>query len=281
MGNEIILKTLKVKEIAGDFLVPSYQRGYRWGKGEVKQLLDDVYEHGQKQDKQMRYCLQPIVVRRCGKQYELIDGQQRLTTIYLIQNYLHNIASTFFTQPRFTLSYQTRKASAEYLKSPSTERSDENIDFWFIRKAYECIEQWFDRDRSILAGRLNDYLSEAVVIWYEVGSKENPIQLFTRLNIGKIPLTSAELVKAMFLAGSSTEPLGKAKQDEIALQWDNIERELGDERLWYFLTNNEAETYQTRIDLVLDLIAEHHKGTYDKYYTFFYIDGKRKKARRA
>ena len=72
-----------VVEQNATYHIPSYQRGYRWGENEVERLLEDVWEaHEKKKDD---YYLQPIVVRNKGNnEYELIDGQQRLTTIYLI-----------------------------------------------------------------------------------------------------------------------------------------------------------------------------------------------------
>ena len=79
MGNNIILETKFVADISGSFYIPSYQRGYRWSETEVVRLLDDIYQNGKK-----NYCLQPVVVRKKEDQYELIDGQQRLTTLYLI-----------------------------------------------------------------------------------------------------------------------------------------------------------------------------------------------------
>ena len=86
MRSEIILDTKLVGDIKGDFYVPSYQRGYRWGKTEVERLLDDVYSTEGKRN----YCLQPVVVRKTGDRYELIDGQQRLTTIFLIYKYMND-----------------------------------------------------------------------------------------------------------------------------------------------------------------------------------------------
>ena len=110
------------------------------------------------------------------------------------------------------------------------------------------------------------------IIWYEVGENEDAISLFTRLNIGKIPLTSAELVKAMFLSHDSADNMDREKQEEISLQWDNMEKELHNDSLWYFLTNSTKNQYQTRIDLVLDLIAGKQENTREKYYTFFRFD---------
>ena len=118
-----------------------------------------------------------------------------------------------------------------------------------------------------------EYFKEDVkIIWYEVGENEDAISLFTRLNIGKIPLTSAELVKAMFLSSDGKDKSSQEKQEEISLQWDNMEKELHDDSLWYFLTNRTNTRYQTRIDLILDLISEKPSDNREKYYTFFKID---------
>lgn len=266
-ANQILLDTKLVCELSGTFFIPSYQRGYRWGEDEVLRLLDDVYTNGRNP-----YCLQPIVVRRKGERYELIDGQQRLTTIYLIYKYLYQINPGYYDPPRFSLEY-ARERSDEFLESMDLGRRNENIDFWFMANAYETIEKWFLAEKRIRDRAISDCFDQFTkVIWYEVGEDEDAISLFTRLNIGKIPLTSAELVKAMFLSSRGKEKGNLEKQEEISLQWDNMERELHNESLWYFLTNRTKTGYQTRIDLVLDLIAEKPAGTREKYYTFFKID---------
>ena len=271
MGNNIILETKFVADIRGSFYIPSYQRGYRWSETEVVRLLDDIYQNGKK-----NYCLQPVVVRKKEDRYELIDGQQRLTTLYLIYKYMKNV-NPFFNEPAFTLSYQTRDQSEEFLKTLDMTKQDDNIDFWFIAKAYNTIKKWFEQDLQIRVMHIFEYLKEDVkIIWYEVGESEDAISLFTRLNIGKIPLTSAELVKAMFLSRDNAENMRREKQEEISLQWDGIERELHNESLWFFLTNSVKGEYQTRIDLVLDLIAGKDESTREKYYTFFRFDELRK-----
>lgn len=274
--NNIVLDKKYVGDIKGEFYVPSYQRGYRWGKDEVIRLLDDIYNKSQE-----KYCLQPVVVCKRENCYELVDGQQRLTTLYLIYKYMHNASPAFFPEPSFSLSYETREQSTEFLSNLNLVRQEENIDFWFIANAYKTIKEWFDQDLQMRVMQIFKYLKEDVrVIWYEVDENEDAVSLFTRLNIGKIPLTSAELVKAMFLSsGSMAEMKEKdrqSKQQEISLQWDNIERELYSEPLFYFLTNSVKSSYPTRIDLILDLIAGKPEGNKDKYYTFFKIDEMRK-----
>ena len=286
-SDQIILETRLVGEIKGTFYVPSYQRGYRWtsGKtGEVTLLLEDIYNNGKK-----NYCLQPIVVRKRNDSYELIDGQQRLTTLYLIYRYMKDV-NPFFPEPAFSLVYETRSNSEMFLRSVDLTRRDENIDFWFIADAYEAIKKWFEEDLQIRVLHMFEYLKENVnVIWYEIDTNDDDeaILIFTRLNIGKIPLTSAELVKATFLGavnktivsdGSSDQKeflkRKTKKQNEIALQWDNIERELHNDSFWCFLTDNSDNEYQTRIDLLLDLIAETPPDSREKYFTFFEIEKK-------
>ena len=276
--DEIKLEAKFVGDIQGVFNVPSYQRGYRWGKEEVERLLNDIYGIFDEETNSPRnYCLQPIVVKRNADTYDLIDGQQRLTTIYLIYKYMIVVSNGWVVKgPKFSLQYETRSDSKDFLENIDINRKEENIDFLFIANAYETIGNWFnnsDGELSVIMNHMITYLTENVkIIWYEVNDSEDSIALFERLNIGKIALTSAELVKAMFLSSAGNEEMDREKQEEIALQWDNMEKELHNESLWYFLTNNLGQSYQTRIDLILDLIAKKNKSSKEKYYTFFAID---------
>lgn len=270
--NAIKLETKLVGSIQGEFFVPSYQRGYRWGRDEVARLLDDIYSNGSN-----NYCLQPVVVKRNGQRYELIDGQQRLTTLLILLQYI----KTEF-KPRidikYNLSYKTRLSSAAFLRNIDQTKANDNIDYFHIVQAYQSIDEWFrtQPDEVVAADDMYGYLVKHVkIIWYEVGENEDAIGLFTRLNIGKIPLTSAELVKAMFLCRGNSKTMTLERQEEIALQWDNIEKELHNESLWRFLTNRDC---QTRIDLILELIAEKSFDNKDKYFTFFYFDRLRNQA---
>ncbi|MBR1513362.1 MAG: DUF262 domain-containing protein [Bacteroidales bacterium] len=271
---EINLVTKLVGDIQGNFFIPDYQRGYRWEKAEVETLLNDIYEYGGKNKKTENdnYCLQPIVVRNLGDRFELIDGQQRLTTLYLIYVYMNKASNGFMSEPRFTLSYETRNESVDFLKNPSKAKHNDNIDFFFIYNAYKTIEEWFSQKEKIQSTltNINKYFDECVkVIWYEVPDTENNIDLFTRLNIGKIPLTSSELVKALFLKDENGDSI---RQNELSFEWDNMEKELHNDEFWGFLTNSEADNYPTRIDLVLDLISKKPSGDKETYRTFFYFD---------
>ena len=259
-------KTKGVLEIEGNFFVPDYQRGYRWGENEVKQLLEDIYENGLKP-----YYLQPIVVKKSDKNYELIDGQQRLTTLYLLLNYLEkSFSGESKTSRKYEITHETRKETHSYLTDLNPNKKEDNIDFFFIYNAYRTIKKWFEDDRSTI-NEFYFYLTKYVkIIWYEPEDNISGVELFTRLNIGRIPLTNSELVRALFLSRNSG--LTPAEQLEIAAEWDSIEKELHQPSFWAFLTNYQPEDYPNRIDLLFDLMAGGKSR--DKYATFFYFNNK-------
>ena len=268
----INLEPKLVGKIEGDFYIPAYQRGYRWNE-EVKRLLEDIEEI----EESKNYSLQPIVVKNIGeKKYELIDGQQRLTTIFLIFQYLKQLRLPF--RLNFTIEYETRENSKYFLEKINSDNLDvepKNIDEHFIIEAYKIIYNWFERtdDKALTAFNLYKKLNERIrVIWYEVDTDENSVSLFTRLNIGRIPLTNSELVKALFL--SRNNGITNRKQLEIATEWDIIEKEMHNNNLWYFITNEDPNSYSTRIELIFNLMSNKQKDEREKFYTFFYFDEK-------
>lgn len=246
--------------MAESFFIPAYQRGYRWTSRQVTELLDDVSAFTQRPKPVQGdfYCLQPIVVTRRGDQWELIDGQQRLTTIFLVLSFFNNRLVDDERSELFSLSYETRANSGAYLKSLDEKARDDNIDFFHIWQAYQTIREWFKPRTNRLNYIQGAFLNEVKVIWYEVDHSVEPIDVFTRLNVGKIALTNSELVKALFLKGSNFEGDGsRAKQLQqlrIAQDWDEIERHLQQPGFWYFVTNRQQEA--NRIELVLQLRAE-------------------------
>lgn len=270
--NELELKPINdLLELS--FFIPAYQRGYRWSKRQVTELLDDIKEFQQQAEnsnKNAFYCLQPIVVKQHNGDWELVDGQQRLTTIYIILTYLKDIL-TLLGKSRYELSYETREESAEFLQDINEERGDENIDFFHIVEAKKAVEEWFKaQDGTYQIKFIQTLLNDddtgknVKVIWYQIDETENVTEVFTRLNMGKIPLVNAELVKALFLKSSnfakdvtvsdSKKPIQDLQQLKISQEWDAIEKRLQDDAFWYFITNNRIET--NRIEFVLALAAK-------------------------
>jgi len=280
MENTLELKTInELQEFR--FYIPSYQRGYRWTTNEVNDLLNDISEFtprivDDESNEKTWYCLQPIVVKkRENGQFEVIDGQQRLTTIYLILYYINQGYVEDRRMKLFDLDYETRENSTSFLQDLTKETNDEsNIDFYHISNAYKTICDWFSNPSF----NINDFESKfkfySKVIWYE-SAEDEPIAIFTRINIGKIPLTNAELIKALFLNSSNFDKKKndkiRLKQLEISSEWDYIEQSLQNNRFWYFLNGNKVTT--NRIEFIFELIND-EKDYNDDYSTFRFFNKK-------
>lgn len=292
------------------FWIPAYQRGYRWTERQVEDLLDDINnftpEVVNSTNNKTWYCLQPVVVMLCtaktksennlsGDWFEVIDGQQRLTTIFLILAYL--------SSKKFPIKFETRNdqflndvsgllskyelerdlneqkginqgVSNHYNEFIKSNLVYDHIDNFHLFRAFLIIKKWFeskekDKFRSIL-------LNQVKVIWYETQGDE-VIDIFTRINMGKIPLTNAELIKALFLNSSNFKAVDsdkqlRLKQLEIASEWDRMEYALQDDAFWYFI-NKEENNMATRIEFIFDLMADKTNKT-DDYFTFLYFSNK-------
>jgi uncharacterized protein with ParB-like and HNH nuclease domain len=224
-----------------EFLIPSYQRGYRWTGRQVEDLLNDIYEFIQKKEAKSDgigdfYCLQPIIVKKESEsRFRLIDGQQRLTTIYIILYYLE--------KKKFSIEFETRKTSKLFLENISEVINNENIDFHHISNAYIKVKEWFEKLEEFEATIQEEFFINlgkyTKVIWYEINENEDERDVFTRINSGKIPLTNAELIKALFLNSKNFEEEDKhLRQIEIAKEWDDMEYSLQNDEFWYFLAKN-------------------------------------------
>ena len=291
LDNQIELRTIEsLKEM--NFYIPNYQRGYRWSEQQVKDLLNDIHDFMQKEHSgDDFYCIQPLVVkesivedkkqefleklhelqseplldntRKLINQYtkwEVIDGQQRLTTICILLiclNYQHF----------YSVEYQTREKSRDMLNNilnfqiSSDLDSELDIDAYHMVGAKDTILAWFEehKNEEDLKNIFADILLHNVkFIWYE-SVDENPIDVFTRLNIGKISLTNAELIKALFLNRSNFNDQNdsrlRLKQNEISSQWDNIEYTFQNDEFWLFLNPKDYNPV-TRIELIFNIICE-------------------------
>ncbi len=254
------------------FYIPNYQRGYRWDEQNCEDLLNDVLYYQNNHKEGQIYCIQPLVVqKKDNNKYDVIDGQQRLTTIYILLGYLRNcIECSGCEMVYYTIEYQTRDNS--YLnqlangKMPVDEKTnlpidkDDNIDFYHMYLVKNTIELWFKKNVYLDKKTFYKTLVEDVhFIWYEI-IDEIPTKVFSRLNEGRIGLTDAELIKALFLNQSNfrtdnTEVLHE-KQLNIAMEWDNIENTLQKDEFWLFIHDN-SYSGNTRIDFLFDLARKY------------------------
>ena len=259
------------------FIVPNYQRGYKWRAKDVEYLIEDIAEIAQEDHSD--YCLQPIVIAPNWKQiicptcghiidsteegYILVDGQQRLTTIWLIINWARH--NDFKVDWNFDIQYDTRDDSNKYLNDIKEKGNAEDkgtCDTHYFSQALEIIASKKERLQYFF-----DNLNKNVkIIWYEIDPKEGPAH-FERLNNAKIGLTNAELVKAYLLTKSNQE-----KRARMACEWDEMEYKLQDRSFFAFITAKVSiyNKEYNRIELFLDLYsgATKQKKDKDEYYTF-------------
>jgi uncharacterized protein with ParB-like and HNH nuclease domain len=284
--------------ILRNFIVAKYQRGYKWNIEQVRQLLEDIENFSNDKDASF-YCLQPIILTASEKYsnfWEVIDGQQRLTTIYLILKALK-------IEP-FELKYQTRTRSEKFLTAIEEELDEDlsvdlkndkkaekdltkkweeyiqnnstynNIDNYHFFKAFYYIKNWLGERYESLNSFKNTFKEKVKVIWYVLeGESSDAETIFINFNKGKIELDQADLIKAEFILRLNKEihnkEIRELKAQEFALEWNGIENFLQNDEFWYFLSNKSSgkQTYN-RIDLLFDLIKE-KKNNKDRLYSYF------------
>ena len=295
------------------FNIPEYQRGYRWEKKQVEDLLNDLKDFiDKKSDKKEFYCLQPIVVYKTDENsYDVIDGQQRLTTLYLILKALEKtIDENCDTQTIYKIGYSKYKNDPpenDYLNSNGFVDDNEDqyltADNFFIRQAYVEICRWFDNNKRcrvtfaqmLMNSDNNSTLpdnekKDLRVIWYETtsGSKDSydPIQLekdsieiFNRLNYGKIKLTDTELIKALILQSDCYNGDKYASMEQwtskVAADWDNMEKKLHNPFFWSMLNAVEDINNPSHIGFILSFVAKdiYEENAADENFKNIKIDG--------
>lgn len=267
------------------FNIPTYQRGYRWTETHVNDLLNDIQNfiesfNGKGIGTDDFYSLQPIVVKwnKEKGRWNLIDGQQRMTSIFLVIKYFNCLG---VNEDLPQIGYETREKSEVYLKglgidtkNPKAEPvcydsegklidNKENIDYRYMSRAFAAINKWFiEKGQSFNRYKFQEiFLYNTRVIWYELPDGEDETESFTKLNLGKIPLTNAELIKALFLNSSNfkndhtSANEVKLEQIKIAAEWDRIENTLGNDEFWLFIHELDYNK-PNRIDFIFDLIEQ-------------------------
>lgn len=277
-----------ISELNGlHFVVKDYQRGFKWDEEQIRDLLNDINNHFHG-----KYCLQPIIVHLNNDgEVELIDGQQRITSIFLILHFLQ-------AQSCFSISYQTREKTREFLEGrlhlldeytkweifTNENEGYNNVDIYYLFKVYQEIKKWFGENNAEKDKFLTKLNHTTHVIWYGISQNNSDISpetIFLNLNAGKIPLTNSELIKALFILDiqkHNSNEIGKLKAFDLANDWDQIENQLQDDTFWSFICDNDYyKNLDTRIDLIIDLAndvtkietEEERKTSYKKYDNLF------------
>jgi len=208
------------------------------------------------------------------------QNQGRTLLSYLEKEHLRRPVNEAFKKPLYSLEYETRQNCENFLQNIHQAPEADNIDFFFMTQAYQTVKLWFsERDYNDNNKLLNCLLAKlpddrsVKFIWYDISDEclgnEYAVDVFSRINIGKIPLTNAELVRALFLQrGHSQNGEVRLKQLQIASEWDAIEKQLQAPSFWHFINRFSKHThYETRIEFIFDLMKGKKRGD-EAFFTF-------------
>lgn len=266
--HEIKSEKILVKDIFSRmwFRIPEYQRPYIWGKDEVHDLLDDLtFAQAEKADQE--YFLGSIVFQAkpasavMGQEFDendLLDGQQRMTTLLLLfacirdlatdpeaqrecQNCIYQQGSTFRNVPeRNRLMFAIRKEVQGFIEAyvkvagGTTHEEDltrlaEKEDDKSIRnmaRAILEIRAFFKAQPAIAVEPLLEFLLNRVLLIYVATQDlEDAFRLFTILNNRGVPLRNSDILKSMNLGELANE----AEKIRCAKLWEDAEGALGED----------------------------------------------------
>lgn len=207
------LKIISVLDIFTDesYVVPIYQRNYAWGENEIEQLIEDIY--GSSHDEIREYFLGNLIVNQIdNNKYEVIDGQQRLTTLFLLVNYLNKLVDSK------GLQFEAREKSnrtLELIINKNTNNLRDDLKSIEILEGHKIIVRYFKKN-SININKFIEQLKKVLLVRVQVPQDINLNHYFEIMNTRGEQLELHEIAKAKFLSVLKT----KDDKEIAALIWD-------------------------------------------------------------
>ena len=225
--NNVSIKSIEEFSQNFQFYIPSYQRGYRWKTKQVYQLVNDIMSFSPT-DNSPFYFLQALAVAKdeTNNRYNVVDGQQRLTTIKLILGECDN------------------SIKIEYARE-----ANKSLDKYFKEQAIKVINEQLGEGNSEKRIAFCKKLKTCCrFLFYQV-SNEKELDTFNELNSGKIVAKDSELVKCIMLSINNDESLSVTQAR--AIEWDAIERELNKQDFFAFITPRNTWKENDRMTVLL------------------------------
>ena len=238
-----------------DFLIPDYQRPYAWGENECRTLWDDIFsfaipDEGRTEfDSNSEYFLGPIVTFKNGEdKMEVIDGQQRLTTLMLLLRafyskfaHMQDKASVFtkqniekclwktdefgepdMTQLKIDSEVATDNDKDEFLNILKTGVAGKEMksryagNFRFFQASIDEFLQKYPTYFAYLPTRI---MNNCILLPIEAESQDTALRIFSTLNDRGKPLSDADIFKAQFYKHFSK----MGKKDAFIKEWKKLE----------------------------------------------------------
>lgn len=219
-NNEII--ELNIKNLingADKYMIPLYQRNYSWGKDEIEQLIDDIYNASDNLNK--NYYIGSLIVHKSKGCYEVVDGQQRLTTINILNAVIYNFFNNLFIDFELICNIEFHhrpdsKKALEIIFNNEYGNKNNNIELGYYF-AYMRLLKLRDDDYSKFNSFLSFFLNNVIILRIEVLPETDLKHYFEIMNNRGEQLEQHEVLKAHFMS-KFTEGMGNKDNDSIKAQ---------------------------------------------------------------
>ena len=266
MATEIKCEKKVIREIFNMwYCIPDYQRAYVWDTDQVRDLLDDTIS-AYRENKEAQYFLGSMVLKINEKsennvsytEYELLDGQQRITTVFLIlacmrdmltdypqyQNslagFVYQAEDAILQQPErmriiFNIRSDVRDFVNEYIKplhgtcdsallKDKTQAKDVNISIRNMANAMLVAHEFLEENKNEIIGYLSYFLNKVLMIYVATEELQDAFQLFTVLNNRGVKLSSSDILKA-----ENLKELSATDRTFWATRWEEMETYFGED----------------------------------------------------
>ena len=284
--NKIFVKKENIKKS----IIPNYQRGYKWEIKNVEDLLNDINNINENE-----HCLHNLTIIENENKWEIVDGQQRLTTIFLILKYLG--------KEYYSLSYKIRQNTEDFFNNEINDiiknlkdnkykkelelfndmknknNNYDKQDIYYICRALFTIYNWFNKNYKDKP--IEEFIEKLESVYFykhEIKTNIKGETIFSNLNSGRVPLTDIELIKADLIIniseieakGNKSEILINEIRSNIGRLWDEMESWLAQDEVWYWIATKNNSV--NKLSLLFDLCGELKEGKniYEKYYNYVY-----------
>lgn len=264
--------------------IPVYQRGYKWKPEQVTKLLEDVNNFVPEDNK--FYCLQNItlVPSKTATVFNVVDGQQRLTTLVLLLSYLNQkeIAKGRVRFPENSIRQETNKFLNEIISVDASnilnkewddfieEYPDfDHQDIFYLFTAYQAIDIWFNTSKVDSAEFTKKLLNQVRLIANSISDDSKEEKIFGNLNSKRVPLDGSDLVRAILITRvayeesrktDTTKDIVRINERRVRIGW-----ELDDINNWW--SKAEVKSYFKRfVSIKSDEISDGNKLFKDDKY---------------
>lgn len=234
------------------FVIPNYQRGYKWSCSEVSRLLRDIHSFCPSGERY--YCIQNITVvhNEATKSFHIVDGQQRISTLLLILSFfkfripdrneqfdfklhydIRPTTQTFLTNEIFSREFWEGLPETWALADPDTKVRLTQFNFWLARQnsdydhqdifhfysAAATIKTFFIQRADIDLPNYRDKLLKHVkCIWNMVPTGITETEIFSKINGFRVPLSGADLLRGIFISFLTSKEKFGTDTEGISLQ---------------------------------------------------------------